>query len=137
MNCSNCGRSNESDSNYCKNCGTNMRSEIANPYQTIFNDQLHQPRSNTELGYLIIALLIAFNILLWITFPSLSVSVFDDSRMLFLVLRIISAFLIVAEFVVMFIFAKRKGYRIVIGIIGTIALLSNISLLVQTLTRGL
>ena len=91
MNCSNCGRANDSDSNFCKNCGTNLHPDAIDPNRTIF-DNPHRPqaKSNIDLGYLIIAILILANVFVWLFWSFVSGSIINsDNRMLFMVVRIL------------------------------------------------
>jgi len=53
--------------------------------------------------------------------------------MLYKAIRVISTIFSVAQFVVMFIFAKRQAYKIVIAIIAAIVMLYDLYYLMQTL----
>jgi dolichyl-phosphate-mannose--protein O-mannosyl transferase len=103
-------------------------------HHTIFENPYQQTRENAELGYLVIALLIVTNVLLWIIWPLLFGAI-GSNEVLYKMMRAFSVILSVAEFVVMFIYARRRSYRIIIGIVGGITLLSNLFYLVQVLSR--
>ena len=136
MNCNNCGRANDSESNYCKFCGTYLReyqpqqNPFDHPHHTIFESTYQQqPRSNVELGYLLIAILIVLNVFTWMTWSFLSNYVANGDQSTFRIIRFISIFFSIAQFVTMFIFAKRTSYRIVIGIIAAFVVVYDIYLI--------
>jgi len=66
MICSNCGKTNENDSNFCKYCGDALKPIATDPNHTIF-DRSYQAlsRSNLDLGYLVVAILILVNVFMW------------------------------------------------------------------------
>jgi len=134
MICNNCGKANESDSNFCKYCGTSLNP--TDPQHTIFeNPYPSQSKSTIDLGYLLLAILILINVFIWffwnVLFGGADIS---NNRILFKVVRISSTILSLAQFAVMFIFAKRLAYKIVIGIIAGIIILYDLYLLMITLT---
>jgi hypothetical protein len=137
MNCNNCGKPNDNESNFCKYCGTNLKETTdaaINPHQTIFATQ-GQPKSNTELGYLIIALIIFINICLWLFWTFLSNSISSGgNNVLYKMIRMISLCLTIAQFIVMFIFAKRQSFRIVIGIIAGFVIIYDLYYLIRMLS---
>jgi hypothetical protein len=136
MICNNCGKTNESDSNFCKYCGTNLKATETDPHHTIFeNPDLSQAKSTIDLGYLLIAILILVNVFMWFFWSFFfGGSDLSNNRILYKTLRVFSTVLSIAQFVVMFIFAKRQVYKIIIGIIAGIILLYNFYYLIQTLT---
>ena len=134
MNCNNCGRPNDTDSNYCKYCGDNLKEATGvalNPHGTIFSGTT---KSNTELGYLIIALLIIFNVCLWLFWTFVFNSIADGNKIVYKGIRMISLCLTIAQFMVMFIFAKRQIYRIVIGIIAGLVIIYDLYYLIRLLS---
>ena len=134
MNCYKCGKSNDDDSTYCKHCGNNLKDPDAaatNLHYTIFDNPTQPAKFNTELGYLIISLIILINISLWFFWGLLGVS--NSNIALFKASRIISILFVISEFAVMFIFTKRPGYRVTIGIIGAIVTIYNLFLLIDSL----
>lgn len=142
MNCSNCGQLNDNESNFCKNCGYDLkmnravnRMNPADPDFSIF-DNYSQPlkKSTTDLGYLIISLIILTNIFLWFAWSFFGNSISNEYRTGIKVLQVLGSFFLVTEFIVMLVFTKRSSYRIVIGIIGGIVAISQIVSLIRTLT---
>jgi hypothetical protein len=136
MNCSNCGRPVDSESNYCKYCGTSLNRET-DPQRTIFDTPYQtETKSNIDLGYLIISILILINVFIWIIWGVLFGRVIRDNELLYKSIRILSTVFSIAQFIVMFVFTKRPSYRIVIGVIGGIVILYNLYYLIQTLTEA-
>lgn len=136
MTCTNCGKINDSESNFCKYCGDNLNSTAADPHHTIFDRTYHaQPRSNIDLGYLIIAILVLVNVFMWFfwsfIFGGADIS---ENRDLYKTIRVLSTILSIAQFAVMFIFAKRPAYRIIIGIIAGIIIIYHFYYLMLSLT---
>jgi hypothetical protein len=138
MNCYKCGRSNDDDSSFCKHCGNNLKDPdaiVTNPDYSIFDNPIQQAKPNTELGYLIIALIILINIFLWFIWGLIGAANAGDNLSFYKTARIFSTILIISEFVVMFIFTKRQGYRVAIGIIGAIVLMYNLFYLIESLSN--
>lgn len=135
MICNNCSKANDSGSNFCKYCGNNLDPTANDPHRTIFeNAYLAHPKSNIDLGYLIISILILINVFLWFFWGFIFGGAdMSNNRMLYKAIRVISTFFSVAQFVVMFIFAKRQAYKIVIAIIAAIVMLYDLYYLMQTL----
>ena len=135
MICSNCGRANENDSNFCKYCGDNLNP--TDPNRTIFGRSYGSlSRSNLDLGYLVIAILILVNVFMWFFWSFIfGGSGMNDNRILYKGIRVLSTILSIAQFVVMFIFAKRQSYKIVISIIAAIIIIYDLYYLMQTLTN--
>ena len=135
MNCTNCGKTIDSDSNYCKHCGYNFDPLATNPHSTIFDSsyQAH-PRSNTDLGFLIILIIIAFNILLWALWSFIGSFLPSGYRANVIALQIIGAASLVAQFIVMFTFTKKQNYRTIISIIGALITLYQIYSVIRTMT---
>jgi dolichyl-phosphate-mannose--protein O-mannosyl transferase len=136
MLCSNCGKTNENDSNFCKYCG-NILKPITDPNHTIF-DRSYQTlsKSNLDLGYLIVAILILINVFMWFFWSFIfGGSGISDNRILYKGIRLLSTMLSIAQFVVMFIFAKRQSYKIIIGIIAAIIIIYDLYYLILTLTN--
>lgn len=136
MTCRNCGKENDSESNFCKYCGDNLNSTSADPHHTIFDRTYQpQPRSNIDLGYLIIAILIMVNVFMWFFWSFIfGGSDISDNKLLYKTIRVLSTTLSIAQFAVMFIFAKRHVYKIIIGIIAGIIIIYDFYYLIQTLT---
>lgn len=128
MNCKNCNKQNDDDSNFCKHCGDSLRDTshiVAYNQNTIFGTQ-NQPGSNNETGYFIIALITMFNVAMWF-FWTIILRPFDDgSTTMYSGLRVLSIFLTIAQFVIMFIFTSRLSYRIVIGIIAAFVVMYDV-----------
>jgi len=136
MLCSNCGKTNENDSNFCKFCGHNLMSTVADPNYTIF-DKPYQvlSKSNLDLGYLIVAILILVNVFMWFFWSFIfGGSGISDNRILYKGIRLLSTMLSIVQFVVMFIFVKRQSYKIIIGVIAAIITIYNLYYLILTLT---
>ena len=136
MTCANCGKINDNESNFCKYCGDNLNPTSTDPDLTIFDRTYQpQPRSNIDLGYLIIATLILVNVFMWFFWSFIfGASEIDDNKSLYKSIRVLSTMLSIAQFVVMFIFAKRPVYKIIIGIIAVIITLYDFYYLWLTLT---
>ena len=97
---------------------------VTDPDYSIFSDPaIRLQKTNVEIGYMIIALLMITNMISWVVVPLIGRRFFDNYQSSIKLLQTFSLLLIVAEFVVMFIFSKRISYRIVIGIIGGIVVL--------------
>ena len=136
MICANCGKTNDNESNFCKNCGDNLNLTSTDPNHTIF-DRTYQPQpvSNSDLGYLIIATLVLVNVFMWFFWSFIfGASEINDNKSLYKSIRILSTILSIAQFAVMFIFAKRHVYRIIIGIIAVIITIYDFYYLWLTLT---
>ena len=134
MNCNNCGKSIDSESNYCKHCGFNLNPLATNPHSTIFDSsyQAHT-KSNTDLGFLIILIIIVVNVLFWALWSFIGNSL-ANYRTNIMVLRIVGAASVATQLIVMLTFTKRKNYRIVIGILGALIILYEIYSLIWSLT---
>ena len=136
MICVNCGKTNDNESNFCKFCGDNLNPASTDPDHTIF-DKTYQPqsRSNIDLGYLIIATLVLVNVFMWFFWSFIfGASEISDNKSLYKSIRVLSTILSIAQFAVMFIFAKRPVYRIIIGIIAVIITIYDLYYLWLTLT---
>jgi len=142
MTCTNCGKINDSESNFCKYCGSGLKINIAgnqiNPHDPNFSifDTYNQSvkKTNTDLGYLIISIIIITNIFMWLAWSFLGLSRNVEYRAGIRILQILGAFFLVAEFIVMFTFTKRTSYRIVIGIIGAFVVISQIISLIKIMS---
>src|SRR6185436_20472024 len=137
MICSNCGKTNENDSNFCKYCGDNLKSTAIDPDHTIFDSSYGGlSKSNMDLGYLIVAILILVNVFMWFFWSFIfGGSDLSNNRILYKGIRLLSTTLSIAQFVVMFIFAKRQSYKIIIGIIAAIIIIYDLYYLILTLTN--
>ena len=135
MICSNCGKTNENDSNFCKYCGDNLNP--TDPNHTIFERSYQVlSKSNLDLGYLIVAILILVNVFMWFFWSFIfGGSDLSNNRILYKGIRLLSTTLSIAQFVVMFIFAKRQPYKIIIGIIAAIIIIYDLYYLILTLTN--
>jgi len=137
MICSNCGKTNENDSNFCKYCGDSLNPTTADPNHTIF-DRPYQTlsKSNLDLGYLIVAILILANVFMWFFWSFIfGGSDISNNRILYKGIRVLSTTLSIAQFVVMFIFVKRQSYKIIIGVIAAIIIVYDLYYLMLTLTN--
>jgi len=136
MLCSNCGKTNENDSNFCKYCGDNLNP--TDPNHTIFERSYQVlSKSNLDLGYLIVAILILVNVFMWFFWSFIfGGSDLSNNRILYKGIRLLSTTLSIAQFVVMFIFAKRQSYKIIIGIIAAIIIIYDLYYLILTLTNA-
>jgi len=134
MTCTNCGKLNDSESNFCKFCGDNLK-PTTDPNHTIF-DRAYQslPRSNIDLGYLIIAILVLVNVFMWFFWSFIFGGNLSENRDLYKMIRVLSTTLSIAQFVVMFIFAKRPAFRIIIGVIAGIIIIYDFYYLMLSLT---
>ena len=137
MTCTNCGKINDSESNFCKYCGDNLNPTATDPNHTIFDRTYQaQPRSNIDLGYLIIAILVLVNVFMWFFWSFIFGANLSENRDLYKMIRVLSTTLSIAQFAVMFIFAKRPAYRIIIGIIAGIIIIYDFYYLMLSLTEG-
>jgi hypothetical protein len=136
MICSNCGKPNENENNFCKNCGHSLSTASTDPSRTSFtNTPAARSYTNIDLGYLLIACLALINICFWLAWNFISKSVENnDTQILYKLVRTISVVFSIAQFVVMFIFAKKQVYKIVIAIIAAFVIIYDLYYLVQTLT---
>ena len=135
MTCTNCGTINDSESNFCKYCGDNLNPTPDDPHHTIFDRTYQaQPVSNIDLGYLIIAILILVNVFMWFFWSFIFGGDLSENRNLYKMIRVLSTTLSIAQFAVMFIFAKRPAYKIVIGIIAGIIIIYDFYYLMLSLT---
>ena len=136
MICNNCGNTNETASNFCKYCGNNLKPAATDPHHTIFDNSYHaQAGSNVDLGYLLISILILINVFMWFFWGLIfNGSAISNNRVLYKAIRLLSTIFSISQFVVMFIFAKRQAYKIIIGIIAGIVILYDLYYLIQTLT---
>lgn len=137
MICRNCGKANENDSNFCKHCGDNLKSTAIDPDSTIFDRSYGSlSKSNMDLGYLIIAILILVNVFMWFFWSFIfGGSGISNNRILYKGIRVLSTTLSIAQFVVMFIFAKRQTYKIIIGVTAAIIIIYDLYYLILTLTN--
>jgi hypothetical protein len=135
MTCTNCGKINDSESNFCKYCGDNLSPTETDPNRTIFDRTYQaQPGSNIDLGYLIIAILVLVNVFMWFFWSFIFGGDLSENRNLYKMIRVLSTTLSIAQFAVMFIFAKRPAYKIVIGIIAGIIIIYDFYYLMLSLT---
>jgi len=138
MICSNCGKTNENDNNFCKYCGENLNQAVTtDPNHTIFDRSYGGlSKSNIDLGYLVIAILILMNVFMWFFWSFIfGGSDISNNRGLYKGIRVLSTTLSIAQFVVMFIFAKRQSYKIIIGVIAAIIIIYDLYYLMLTLTN--
>ncbi|HEV8270300.1 MAG TPA: zinc ribbon domain-containing protein [Chitinophagaceae bacterium] len=136
MTCNNCGKINDSESNFCKYCGDNLNPIATDPNHTIF-DRTYQAQtgSNIDLGYLIIAILVLVNVFMWFFWSFMFGGAgLSEDKDLYKTIRVLSTILSIAQFAVMFIFAKRPAYRIIIGIIAGIFIIYDFYYLMLSLT---
>jgi len=134
MTCTNCGKLNDSDSNFCKYCGNSLNPTLTDPNHTIFDRTYQaQERSNIDLGYLVIAILILVNVFMWFFWTLIFGGELSENKMLYKMIRVLSTSLSIAQFVVMFVFTKRQAYKIIVGIIGGIVIIYNLYYLLLTL----
>ncbi len=141
MTCNNCSRNIDTDSNYCKYCGAVLRESLlnsdpsANLHQTIFGNAYVAPaRSNADLGYLIIAMMIILNALTWVAWRYLSSAMINGNENTFKLVRLVSVFISIAQFVVMFIFTKRQSYKIIIAVIAAFVIIYDVYFLIEALS---
>lgn len=137
MICRNCGKTNENDNNFCKYCGDNLNPTSTDPNHTIFDSSYGVlSKSNIDLGYLVVAILILVNVFMWFFWSFIfGGSDINNNRVLYKGIRVLSTTLSIAQFVVMFVFAKRQVYKIIIGIIAAIIIIYDLYYLLQTLTN--
>ena len=134
MTCTNCGKINDSESNFCKYCGDNLNPAATDPNHTIFDRTYQaQPVSNIDLGYLIIAILVLVNVFMWFFWSFIFGGDLSENRNLYKMIRVLSTTLSIAQFAVMFIFAKRPAYKIIIGIIAGIIIIYDFYYLMLSL----
>jgi dolichyl-phosphate-mannose--protein O-mannosyl transferase len=127
---------NDSENNFCKYCGDNLKPMATDPNHTIFDRAYQaQPRSNIDLGYLIIAILVLVNVFMWFFWSFIFGGAdLNENRNLYKMIRVLSTTLSIAQFAVMFIFAKRPTYRIIIAIIAGIIIIYDFYYLMLSLT---
>jgi len=135
MTCTNCGKINDSESNFCKYCGDNLKPTETDPHQTIFDRTFQaQPVANIDPGYLIIAILIMVNVFMWFFWSFIFGGDLSENRNLYKMIRVLSTTLSVAQFAVMFIFTKRPAYKIIIGSIAGIIIIYDFYYLALSLS---
>jgi len=135
MTCTNCGKINDSESNFCKYCGDNLNPAETDPHHTIFDRTFQaQPVSNIDPGYLIIAILILVNVFMWFFWSFIFGGDLSENRNLYKMIRVLSTTLSVAQFAVMFIFTKRPAYKIIIGSIAGIIIIYDFYYLALSLS---
>lgn len=139
MLCKNCNHEIDPDSNFCKQCGIGQTSKTAtfqndtnDPNYTIFSS-LKSDKSNLDVGYLIIAIIVLLNIFLWYFWTLIGGNVGSDYRLTVSILRIISALFLLTEFAVMIFFTKNRNYRITIIIIGLVIAITQFYNIIQFL----
>ena len=94
---------------------------------------LAQPGSNIDPGFLIIAILVLVNVFMWFFWSFIFGGDLSENRNLYKMIRILSTTLSIAQFALMFIFAKRPAYKIIIGIIAGIIIIYDIYYLMLSL----
>jgi hypothetical protein len=135
MTCTNCGKAIDNESNYCKYCGDNLNPTPEDRDHTIFDRTYpSQPGSNSDLGYLIIAILLLVNVFMWFFWTLIFGGELSENKGLYKSIRLFSTILSIAQFAVMFIFARRHAYKIIIGIIGGIIIIYDLYYLMLSLT---
>jgi len=135
MTCTNCGKINDGESNFCKYCGDKLNPTADDPNHTIFDRTYQaQPGANIDLGYLIIAILVLVNVFMWFFWSFLFGGAdLSENRNLYKMIRVLSTTLSIAQFAVMFIFAKRPAYKIIIAIITGIIIIYDLYYLMLSL----
>lgn len=134
MICSNCGKPNEDENNFCKHCGHDLKISSADPNRTIFNTSRNiQTSSNTDLGYLIVAGLVLINVCMWIFWAVFAKSVINENTgLLYKVLRAFSVIFTIGQFVAMIIFSKRLVFRVIIIVIAAIVIIYDLYWLIES-----
>ena len=120
---------------FWKYCGDNLNP--TDPNHTIFDRSYRGlSKSDLDLGYLIVAILILVNVFMWFFWSFIfGGSDIGNNRILYKGIRLLSTTLSIAQFVVMFIFAKRQSYKIIIGVIAAIIIIYDLYYLLLTLTN--
>ena len=136
MTCTNCGKINDIESNFCKYCGHNLNPTATDPNHTIFDRTYQaQPGSNIDFGYMIIAILILLNVFMWFFWSFIFGGAdLSENRNLYKMIRVLSTTLSIAQFAVMFIFTKRPAYKIIIGVIAGIIIIYDFYYLMLSIT---
>ena len=121
-NCLQCSTPNDTDARYCKHCAspfTGSGSDLFAGAETV------PARGVSDKGYLLVALLQLFNMLLFVVIPLLIDGNFSSSNsmMLYRVLSLISPILL---YIILLTYTKKPTYKTVTGIIAAIVFFSNI-----------
>lgn len=128
MICNKCGDENEDKNNFCKNCGQNLRADIiADPNYSIFDGTLVQDKKNTDIGFLVISIIITINLLAWLVWSWVASSMNSEYRTTLQFLQIFASICVLTQFVIMLIFIKKVSNKIMIGIFGFIVLIIQIN----------
>lgn len=134
INCTACGQPNADGTTHCMRCGAPFGANTwqqpnTGGYQQMnyqqpqmnYNYPPQQPAQGTkqDLGFLLLAIFPIVHRLLWWVMDFADV---DGWRMR----MVLSIFLMLGEFAVMFVFTKNLVYRIIIGVMALIMLIMNI-----------
>jgi zinc-ribbon domain len=152
MYCSDCGRQNEDYYKYCTHCGAPLpgagqtasnRAEISpaagnwQPGAAQFKTGgAESPFMNASMGFVIIAALFALNTLNWYIWEkTIAKGDFYKHFGQYKTTMVLSIVIIAAQFVTMFLFARKEIYKIIILITGLLILGYNIYSTSDTIRR--
>lgn len=146
MYCKNCGKPNDNDSKFCMHCGQLLKQDATTsvqstentpqPTQPIFQNQIKVTEGvKTDTGYIIIALLTLLNITAWFAWALVAKNSITDNEGLYKSIRVFTVLLLIGQFVISLIFAKRQTYKIIIAIIGLLCTAYYIYYLIDDFKR--
>lgn len=146
MYCKNCGKPNDDDSKFCMHCGQLLKQDtptpvqaaenISQPTQPIFQNQITVTgTARTDTGYLVITLLTLLNVAAWLAWTLTAHNSITGNEGLYKSIRVFTVLLLIGQFVVSLIFAKRQTYKIIIAIIGLLCTAYYIYYLIDDFKR--
>lgn len=135
MQCNNCGQSIDIDSNFCKNCGIDLKNIFTgSEYSAFAGVKKATGKRNADFGFLLVAILLLVNLLIRIAWVYLNIQFSQGNRLPLLFVQILSAILLISTFIILFHFTKRKNYKITIGIFGGLALIHQVINIINMIT---
>jgi hypothetical protein len=146
MYCKNCGKPNDEDSKFCMHCGQPLKQDaptlvqatenISQTTQPIFQNQITVTEgARTDTGYFVIALLTLLNVSSWLAWTLTASNSITGNEALYKSIRVFTVLLLIGQFVVSLIFAKRQTYKIIIAIIGLLCTAYYIYYLIDDFKR--
>jgi Na+-translocating ferredoxin:NAD+ oxidoreductase RnfA subunit len=132
MICNKCGGENEDKNNFCKNCGQNFKADHASdPNYSIFDSTYIQEKKNTDIGFLVVSIIITVNILAWLVWSWVASSLHGEYRTTLQFLQIFGSICVLTQFVFMLLFTNKPRNKVLIGILGFFVLIVQIINLVR------
>jgi predicted amidophosphoribosyltransferase len=117
MTCSNCEKEFFEGSNFCSNCGNKLNENVS-----IFQGIHPEKQSTIDTGYMLISILFFFTTAIWFLCTVTSLRK-EFSRPGFIKLfDTITIFTMIAEFIVMVIYSKRRFIRVTVLVCSSIGI---------------